>query len=122
MKKFKFSGVGVRNKRRYGEIFEDLASNYLEARGLKILERNYKCRYGEVDIICEEGDTLVFVEVRFRKRVEYAAESIDEKKQVRLMRTALTYLGSEDRDVRFDCILIDEHTNVDWRKAAFGVD
>ena len=66
------------NKRRIGGIFENMAADYLVSQGLLILERNYRCRMGEVDLIARDGNYLVFVEVKYRNssRNGNAAEEI----------------------------------------------
>lgn len=59
------------NRRSQGKAGEDIAANYLEREGLKILERNYRFERGEIDIIAEEGDELVFVEVKARRSTTF---------------------------------------------------
>lgn len=91
-----------------GRRAEDLAAVELAERGYEIIEINYRCRYGEVDIIARDSGALVFVEVRSRRSNEPTspAESITEKKQAKLVLTAQHYLssheGCKDADCRFD--------------------
>ena len=68
---------------------EALAAEFLVARGLSIVERNFRCRRGEIDIIARDGDTLVFAEVRLRTRSDFggAAASITAKKRARMRET-----------------------------------
>ena len=95
-----------------GREGERLAAGFLMQSGLRILQRNYRCRRGEVDLIARDGDTLVFVEVRWRtgQRQGGAGESIDRHKQRRLMAAARFYLMRYPGAVppcRFDAILLD---------------
>ncbi|CDC50014.1 uPF0102 protein HMPREF0991_01614 [Clostridium sp. CAG:58] len=70
------------NKRMEGSRYEQLAARYLEQKGMDVLELNYRCRTGEIDIIARDGGYLVFVEVKYRKtkRAGYALEAIDSRK------------------------------------------
>lgn len=79
-----------------GLAAEDLACRHLEQRGLTTVARNYRTRYGELDLVMREGETLVFVEVRYRHGDEYGdgVDSIDRRKQGKLTRTANAYLQS----------------------------
>lgn len=83
-----------------------MTARELFRRGCEIVERNYHCRYGEIDIIAREGNTLVFVEVRSRRSSQFMSpgESVDERKQGKLVLTAQHYLASNGLDVfcRFD--------------------
>ena len=96
-----------------GAMFEKLAERALRARGLHIVEKNYRCRLGEIDLICREGNVLVFVEVRYRSRTGFAssADSIDYWKQRRLLLAAQYYLqrrGISDRvPCRIDVVAFD---------------
>ncbi len=109
-----------------GARAEDAAAAYLERQGLKILSRNYRCRYGEIDLICREGSTLVFVEVRLRTTARYggAAASITAEKQSRLLTAARHYLSSLSSvpACRFDALLMEELKtgNMQWIRNAFG--
>ena len=73
-----------------GTAAEDLALRYLEARGLSLVTRNFRCRTGELDLIMRDGEHLVFVEVRSRRSTRYGtpAESVTRTKQQRLLRAA----------------------------------
>lgn len=95
-----------------GLVGEDLAARALEARGYAILERRYRTDRGEIDIVAEHGETLVFVEVKARADQEFgsAAECVTPAKQRRVARMALEYLASHhvgDRPCRFDVVAID---------------
>ena len=95
-----------------GMVGEEIAARDLAARGYAILERRYRTEYGEIDIVAQHGDTLVFVEVRARATTEFgtAAESITEGKKRRVSRMAADYLARHhvgDRACRFDVVAID---------------
>lgn len=97
-----------------GESGENLAVSDLEARGYAIVDRRYRTRYGEIDVIARDGETLVFVEVR-RKTGEScgsALESVTPDKQWRVIRMAMEYLARNDLydrcPVRFDVVAIDD--------------
>jgi len=92
-----------------GRRGEALAAEALRARGLRIVERNFRCRAGEIDLIALDGRTLVFVEVRSRRGdgAGTPLESVDGRKQARVARVARHYLaarGHRERDVRFDVV------------------
>lgn len=92
-----------------GAQAETLAARFLEARGLKLVERNWRSRFGELDLVLREGDTIVIVEVRMRRSKAFggAAASIDAKKKSRLLAAAREYLArGPDRPCRFDVVLI----------------
>lgn len=97
------------NNNTDGARAEALAADYLVRRGLRVIERNYRVRGGEIDLVCREGDTLVFVEVRLRRHAGYggAAESITAAKRRRLVLAARHYLARmPETACRFDCILL----------------
>ncbi|MGH8659387.1 MAG: YraN family protein [Gammaproteobacteria bacterium] len=109
-----------------GHWAEELASRFLEQRGLRLLNRNYQCRYGEIDLIMEHDDALVFVEVRYREgtRCGSSAESIDARKRERLLKTAQHYLrtSTKDQPCRFDAVLIEglkAQPRIEWVTGAF---
>lgn len=99
------------NNRDLGTRGEDAAARYLYKRGYDIIERNWKCTFGEADIIAHDGETVVFVEVKTRSGLEHGfpSEAVDAKKRDRYEKIALAYLSeSEDVDVpvRFDVVAI----------------
>ncbi|HPT50932.1 MAG TPA: YraN family protein [Accumulibacter sp.] len=109
-----------------GARAEDLAARFLERQGLVVLARNYRCRGGEVDLICRHGRGLVFVEVRFRRSASHggAAASIVPSKQSRLILAARHYLAGHahgDCDCRFDCLVLDalSESAIEWIRDAF---
>ncbi|TAK68057.1 MAG: YraN family protein [Betaproteobacteria bacterium] len=108
-----------------GKLAEALAADYLQARGLRLLGRNYSCRLGEIDLILADGPALVFVEVRLRRNLEFggAAASITSAKRQRILRAARHYLsGRPEGPCRFDVILLDalDPDRIEWIKDAFG--
>lgn len=86
-------------KQKLGQQGEEIAVAHLRRQGYVILERNWRCPLGELDIVAREGDTLAFVEVRLRRgdRFGTAEESITPAKQTRLMDLAQTYLQETDQ-------------------------
>jgi putative endonuclease len=110
---------------RRGEPAESLAVAFLEREGLEILERNYRCKMGEIDLIAKSGDTTIFVEVRARSSEAFggAAESITSAKRARLIRAARHYLSRQRGDpaCRFDVVLVrGAEQRVEWLPGAFG--
>lgn len=104
---------------------EALAATYLQRRGLRIVERNWRVRGGEIDLICDDRGTLVFVEVRLRRRSDFggAGASITAAKQRRLILAARHYLaGKPERPCRFDVLLLDglAESNIEWIQNAFA--
>jgi putative endonuclease len=107
-----------------GQAAEMLAAAYLQQKGLKLLESNYRCRFGEIDLIMRDGKEIVFVEVRLRSNPFFggAAASITSSKQQKLARTAEHYLLQHgSAPCRFDAVLLDSLTasNLTWLKNAF---
>ena len=98
------------NTRTTGRIYEDIAVRYLEKQGYRILQQNYRCRYGEIDIIARNEGYLVFVEVKYRKSVDNtgAFEAVDIRKQKRICGVAKWYLMEkhigENAKCRFDVV------------------
>jgi len=111
-----------------GKAGEDLACRYLQQQGMMLIARNYRCRRGEIDLIMLHGDSLVFIEVRYRHRPNYgsAAESIDLRKQRKISGCALHYLQRHPAFARypgrFDVVCIapgDSGPKVEWISDAF---
>lgn len=114
--------------RRSGAHWEKAAESYLRGQGLKLLQRNFTSRFGEIDLIMQDGQTLVFVEVKFRKSSQHGsgADAVTFHKQGRISRTAAWYLAKNphkaERVCRFDVISINPaqgNKGVDWIKSAF---
>jgi putative endonuclease len=109
-----------------GAAAEDAALYYLVDHGLQYIERNFRCKMGEIDLIMKDGNTIVFVEVRLRQNSNYhsGAESITRSKIRRLLRTAELYLmlhpTVDESEYRFDVISMG--SSIDWIKHAFTAD
>lgn len=94
-------------KRRIGEMGEDAASRYLTSKGYSVIERNFRLRCGELDIVAADGDgCMVFAEVKTRKNDEFGfpSEYVTERKRKKLRNTALLYCDGERCNMRFDII------------------
>lgn len=107
-----------------GTQAEEAAARHLARRGLTVVARNYRCRGGEVDLVCRDGDTLVFVEVRLRTHAHFggAAESITAAKRRRIVLAARHYLAGKPWPAcRFDAILLDG-ARIDWIRNAFDAE
>ncbi len=111
-----------------GARIEDAARRFLAGHGLRTVARNHRCRFGEIDLVLRDGDTLVFAEVRFRARDAWvgAAESVDAAKQRRLRAAAEHFLMRHpehaERVCRFDVVAVTGTgggAQVDWIKDAF---
>ena len=106
-----------------GESAEEHAHNFLIKQGLKPVCRNFRCKQGELDLIMTDQQTLVIIEVRFRKTDKYgsAVESITPKKQSRIIAATYVYLSSckTDCPIRFDVIAISGNDHINWIKDAF---
>lgn len=109
-----------------GAQAELTAAKYLQQQGLQLLQSNYRCRFGEIDLILKDRDTLVFVEVRLRSRSDFggAAASIDARKQHKLILAAQHYLAnvSPQPPCRFDALLLasaEGGEGIEWLKNAF---
>ena len=97
---------------------------------MKIIERNFRVRGGEIDLICGDGNAIVFVEVRLRSNNKFggAAASVTSHKQQRVILAAqhwlLRHKQYADRDCRFDCIVMDapDETHIEWIRNAFSSD
>lgn len=98
-------------KRLLGNKGENLAVKYLKGKGFKILQRNFRTPLGEIDIIAEDREALVFIEVKTRSGDSFGLpfEAVDSKKRERMRRIALLYLKNLDKErpVRFDVISIE---------------
>lgn len=109
-----------------GNHAERLVASYLQRHQLILVEQNYCCRFGEIDLIMRENATLVFVEVRMRSSDAYggAAASITTAKQKKLLRTARHYIAGTNAEpaCRFDVVLLSgtNGRDVEWIKNAFG--
>lgn len=115
--------------REFGNIGEDLTCEYLKSIGMKIIERNYRLRTGEIDVIAMDGETVVFIEVKTRSNSNYGtpAESVTVNKQKKISQTARTYAvrkNLNDCDFRFDIVEVYYNKNnyrINLIKNAFEV-
>ena len=114
--------------RAIGNAFEQRACAELERAGLQLLARGYNTRFGEIDLVMREGDTIVFVEVRYRKHATHgdAAESITAGKRAKLIKAAELWLAANPKNsntsCRFDVVTYDgtaENARSSWLRAAF---
>lgn len=108
-----------------GSLAEQAAERYLRRQGLELIARNFRSRFGEIDLIMRDQAALVFIEVRLRSHPGYggAAASIDARKQQRIIRTAQQYLSTlvNVPPCRFDAVLMDDAQGrkLQWLKNAF---
>ena len=108
-----------------GRAAETRALELLCNRGLLLMARNWRCRGGELDLVMSDGDTLVFVEVRYRSHTGWggAAASVDARKRQRLTCAALSYLQQHpqlaSRPCRFDVVALDGNASPQWIRNAF---
>ena len=116
------------NTRAIGANLEELTSDYLKDKGVEIVERNYRCRQGEIDIIGRDGKYLCFMEVKYRSSDRYGSglDAVDFKKQKKICSVAKFYLYSKyksfDIPVRMDVIAISLNGDIyefNWIKNAF---
>ena len=112
--------------RTQGQAAESLACHHLERHGLRLIERNYQCRAGELDLVMRDGPQWVFVEVRSRRAGRHGGplETVTPRKQQRLLRAAAHYLQRRriDAPCRFDVIGIlheGAETRIEWIRDAF---
>jgi len=115
-------------RRKAGTYWEKMAEAFLSAHGLRLLQRNFSCRLGEIDLVMEDRDTVVFVEVKYRKSSTHGsgADAVNLHKQHRISRTAAFYLAVNparaDQFCRFDVVSIDpakDEQEINWIKNAF---
>lgn len=116
----------TRNK---GRDAEDACCDYLIKQGLSLIEKNFHCRHGEIDLIMKDGKSIIFIEVRYRKNNHYggALESITPAKQKKVKTTAETYIQvkSISNAVRIDVVAMSQNRqeptsySFDWIKNAF---
>lgn len=114
--------------RKSGFHWEKAAEAYLRSKGLRLLQRNFSSRFGEIDLIMKDGQTLIFVEVKYRKSNQHGsgADAVTIQKQERISRTAAWYLvknpDKAENTCRFDVISINQDhgaQSIDWIRNAF---
>jgi putative endonuclease len=121
--------VARADSRTLGSDAEQIAATYLERHGALLIERNFRCRLGEIDIIAADGECLAFVEVRYRGPGSFSSASptVDRRKQSKLIRTASLYVAhranASNQVMRFDVVAIDAveggDYNIEWIRDAF---
>ena len=116
------------NKRSIGDENESLACKFIEDKGGRILERNFRCKMGEIDIIARDGPYLCFIEVKFRKDSSFGdpSEAVNYSKRRRISNVSRFYLYSKhisfDSPIRYDVIAVsasEDMLTFDWIKNAF---
>jgi putative endonuclease len=113
------------NVNNAGLASEKIAETFLTSQGLKLVTKNYHCRYGEIDLIMQDAKTLVFIEVRLRTNLRFgdAASSITYQKQQKLINTAQHYLQQNKINLpcRFDALVLNkaDKANIQWVRNAF---
>lgn len=112
-----------KNQRTVGTVYEKMAGEYLKRKGYEILEYNFRCRFGEIDIIAKDGEYLVFCEVKYRsnEKLGRPEEAVDAKKQKVISKCAAYYLlirRLHNIPCRFDVVSI-EGTRIVLFKNAF---
>ena len=113
------------DRRQLGIAAEDRAAQFLVGAGLEVLQRNYRCKMGELDLIASHGNTLVIAEVRMRSSARFggAAASITWNKRRRIVRTTrhllARYPSLQKCAVRFDAVLVAGDGEVEWIKGSF---
>jgi putative endonuclease len=97
------------NRRRLGAAAETMACRFLESQGFTVLQRNFRTRRGEIDIVAREGDTLVFVEVKYRQGAHCGLpeEAVPPGKQRQILGVARAFLREADWPCRFDVVAMD---------------
>jgi putative endonuclease len=109
-----------------GSGAEERALHYLQHQGLRLLARNWRCKLGELDLVMQDGETVAVIEVRSRARSDFgaAAETIDARKQARLVRATRVWLARRpdlaEAPLRFDVVTLDAGA-LEWRREAFDV-
>ena len=110
--------------RATGDRFESAARNFLAARGLRLVQANFLCRHGEIDLVMRDGDAIVFVEVRYRRGSAFggALASVTLAKRRRLISAAHIWLAGRPYDARRPCrfdVVAFDGDRVEWVRNAF---
>lgn len=113
------------NKRQLGTEYENVAAEYLQSQGYEIIERNFRCRSGEIDLIAREGESLCFVEVKYRAGSTCGSpmDAVGSRKQRQILKVAKYYLMKNDMTMdtpcRFDVVAV-EGKKITLLRNAFG--
>ncbi len=118
------------NRRATGSKYETLASQHLTRQGLMLIEQNFTTKFGEIDLVMRNKETIVFVEVKYRKEQQFghAAEFVNYQKRKKLIRTATIWLNKngfspQSTCFRFDVVAIHQEGNdINWIKNAITQD
>lgn len=100
------------NTRQLGSDIETLVCDYLTKKNYIILERNFRCRFGEIDIIAKDGDYITFIEVKYRKNAAlgYPIEAVDFRKQQKIIKTSMFYISQNriciNSNYRYDIVSV----------------
>ena len=111
------------NRVTQGHHYESVAATYLVSQGYRIIEQNYRCRYGELDIIAMDGPCLVFIEVKYRKSggPQHPLEAVDMRKQQHISKAAAQYIYShgcsQTQICRFDVVAVMDNEAVLYKDA-----
>lgn len=115
-----------------GARYESQAAHYLGKQGLVLLQQNFRCRFGEIDLIMQDQDCICFIEVKFRKSLGFdgAIAAIPPSKQRKIIHTARFFIARQpqlaDSAFRFDAFLIQQQADgskqIEWIKSAFEVE
>ncbi len=114
-------------KKQTGDLGEQKACDFLQAKGLRLVTRNFRCMYGEIDLIMQDNNDIIFIEVRSRQHSDYgsAVESVTTSKQKKLIRAATYFLQKRKWynkvNCRFDIIGISQN-QFEWIKNAFSTE
>lgn len=114
-------------RRALGDRFEGAALSFLQARGLRLVQANFLCRHGEIDLVMREGEVVVFVEVRYRRGAAFggALASVTAAKRRRIVSAAHIWLAGRPLDARRPCrfdVVGFEGERVEWVRGAFDGD
>ncbi len=114
----------MENKRKVGSEREQIAAKYLSDNGLHIIEMNFRCRIGEIDLVARDQNDLVFVEVKYRKSTAtgYPEEAVDYRKMHKICRVSdyyrVKYHIPSNTNIRYDVVAILQD-QITWHKNAF---
>lgn len=108
------------NKKDKGKIGEEIAEKYLKGNGYKIIEKNFRTRFGEIDIICEKNLNLIFIEVRTKRESSFILpeESLTKKKIEKLKKVALEFISSQCKkykEIKFEFIGIEFYSKESYK-------
>lgn len=117
-------------RKTLGDRAENSACRFLRQHGLQLITANYRCKRGEIDLVMRDGDSLVFVEVRYRRRADFGhpAETVTRSKRARILHCASCYLQQHrawNEATRFDVVCIEGSAtgpHIEWLRNAFSAE